>query len=113
MRESRARVAGWAPAAVAAANAAVVAGLWWSAGGLQDLRDAASTLTGAGRLAGLLGAYCALLELLLLARLPILDRLAGFDRLTVWHRRNGRLCLGLLLAHAVLILTGYTLGDGI
>ena len=28
-------------------------------------------------------------ELLLLARLPVLERLVGFDRLTIWHRRNG------------------------
>jgi predicted ferric reductase len=38
-----------------------------------------------------------------------LERLAGFDALTLWHRRNGKLCLLLLLAHTVLITAGYTL----
>jgi len=39
---------------------------------------------------------------LLLARLPFLERLAGFDQLTVWHRWNGHVCLDLILAHVFL-----------
>ena len=42
-----------------------------------------------GGLTGLLGAYLALVQVLLLARLPLLGRVVGFDRLTVWHRWNG------------------------
>jgi hypothetical protein len=38
-----------------------------------------------GRLTGLLAAYAALLQVVLLARLPWLERLVGFDRLTVWR----------------------------
>jgi predicted ferric reductase len=38
---------------------------------------------------------------LLLARLPWLEPLVGFDRLTVWHRRNGHACLYLVLAHVL------------
>ena len=51
---------------------------------------AASALTSAGRVAGLLGAYLVLVELLLLARIPLLERLYGFERLAVVHRVNGR-----------------------
>jgi predicted ferric reductase len=102
----------WLPALVPAAGAGIVAGLW-GAGGVEDIHDTATLLTGLGRVAGLLGAYLALVELLLLARLPVLDRLVGLQQLTAWHRRNGKLCLSLLLAHAVLITTGYTLGDRI
>jgi len=87
--------------------------LWVDSGGIADVRDGATLLVAAGRIAGLLGAYLALLELLLLARLPALERVVGFDRLTAWHRWCGTACLGLLLAHAVLITAGYTLGDGI
>ena len=86
---------------------------WWRSGGTGDLHDVPGVLTGLGRITGLLGAYLALVEILLLARLPILERLVGFDRLTIWHRRNGKACLSLLLAHAGLITAGYTLGDGI
>jgi len=112
MSAVRARVAGWALVGLAVANAAVVVGLW-AVGGLADVHDLASGLAGAGRLCGLLGAYTALLQLLLLARLPFVERLAGLPRLMVWHRVNGQACLGLLLAHVVLITAGYTIGDAI
>jgi predicted ferric reductase len=112
VRAARWRIAGWGLALLAAANACVVVALWWREG-IRDVHDAASLLTGLGRLTGLLGAYLALLQLLLLARLPVLERIVGFDRLTVWHRRNGVATLALLLAHTVLITAGYTIGDRI
>jgi predicted ferric reductase len=56
-----------------------------------------------------LGAYLALLEVVLLARLPWLERLVGFDRLTVWHRWNGHACLYLILAHTFLSIWAYQL----
>ena len=64
-----------------------------------------------GGLTGLLAAFTALLQVLLLARLPFLGRLIGFDRLTVWHRWNGYLCLLLVLAHTVMAVLGFSL-DG-
>jgi predicted ferric reductase len=106
------RLAGWLLASLAVGNAVAVVALW-GAGGVRDIHDAASLLTGLGRVTGLLGAYVVLLQLLLLARLPVLERLAGLDRLTVWHRRNGFAALALLSSHAVLITAGYTLGDRI
>lgn len=107
------RAAAAACALFAALNAAAIAFLWWHAGGISDVHDASTLLTTAGRLAGLLGAASALAQVVLLARLPALERQVGFERLTVWHRRNGKACLLLLLAHAGLILAGYTLGDRI
>ena len=107
------RPAAWALVGLAVANGVAVVGLWVSSGGPRDIQDTASLLAGIGRVAGLLGAYLALVQVLLLARLPVLERLAGFDRLTTWHRRNGVACLALLLAHAALITAGYTLGDGL
>jgi predicted ferric reductase len=53
------------------------------------------------------------LQVLLLARLPAVERLVGFDRLTVWHRWNGHACLELILAHVVLSVWGYALMDKI
>ena len=50
---------------------------------------------------------------MLLARLPWLERLVGFDRLTVWHRWNGHACLDLVLAHVVFTVWGYALIDQI
>jgi predicted ferric reductase len=97
-----------------AGNAAGI--VWvWSAGGADGLGyhwhglDAA--LIGIGRLTALLAGYLALVEVLLLARLPFLERAVGFDRLTVWHRRNGFLVLALVLSHVVFSVWGYALQD--
>src|SRR5262249_35059130 len=66
-----------------------------------------------GGLTGLLGAFLALVQVLLLARLPFLGRTIGFDRLTVWHRWNGYLVLALVVAHTVLAVEGRALDDHI
>jgi predicted ferric reductase len=52
-----------------------------------------------------------LIQVLLLARLPELERLVGFDRPSVWHRWNGHATLDLVLAHVVLSIWGYSLMD--
>lgn len=65
-------------------------------------------LLGMGRLTAFLAGYLALIEVVLLARLPFLERLAGFDRLTVWHRWNGHAVLDLILAHVFFTVWGYS-----
>jgi predicted ferric reductase len=97
--------------AVAVGNAGVMVALWLHYGGITGVHDTGARLTSVGRITGLLGAWLALLQVLLLARLPALERLVGFDRLTVWHRRNGKMALGLILVHTVLVTVGYTLTD--
>ncbi len=99
-------------AVLVAANAVVVVGLWWRQGGIREIHDLAGLLTSLGRVTGLLGAYLALVELLLLARIPVLDAV-GLERMGRWHRINGTACLALLLAHTVLITGGYALDDGV
>ena len=90
--------------------------LWiWSAGGADGLgyhwHSLDTALVGMGRLAALLAGYLALVEVLLLARLPFLERAVGFDGLTVWHRRNGFLVIALVLAHVVFSVWGYAIPD--
>jgi predicted ferric reductase len=63
--------------------------------------------TALGRLAGLLAAYAMVVVVLLVARVPPLERAIGQDRLVAWHRRLGPWPLYLLLGHAVLITVGY------
>jgi predicted ferric reductase len=51
-------------------------------------------------------------QLLLIARLPWLDRRIGMDRLTVWHRWVGFTLFWTILTHATLVVLGYaTLDD--
>lgn len=60
-----------------------------------------------GRLTGLLAAYGMLMTVLLVARLPWLERALGQDRLVRWHRRLGPWPLVLLAAHGAFIVVGY------
>src|SRR5437870_1306826 len=99
--------------AVVAGNAALLVWLWVHGGNVSDDLSTGQLLTSLARITGLLGAYSALLQVLLLARLPPVERLFGFDRLTVWHRWNGHACLDLVLAHVVLSVWGYSLLDKI
>lgn len=64
-------------------------------------------LTAAGRLTGLVAAYAMVVVVLLIARIPQLERAVGQDRLVAWHRRLGPWPLYLLGAHGVLITLGY------
>jgi predicted ferric reductase len=97
-------------AVVVGANAAWMVHLWVHGGNLHT-KGLGDVLNSIGRITGLLGAYLALLQVLMLARLPWLDRLVGFDRMTIWHRRNGKACLTLIVAHMITITAGYTLTD--
>ncbi len=65
-----------------------------------------------GRVTGLLGTYAALLVLLLVARLPWLEREVGQDRLVRWHRRLGPWSLWLIASHVIAILLGYGAAEG-
>ena len=60
-----------------------------------------------GRLAGFTGTYLILVMIVLIARLPWLERAVGQDRLVGWHRRLGPWALWLITAHVVLITLGY------
>jgi predicted ferric reductase len=71
------------------------------------VHSSADLWTSIGRITGLFAVYLALLQILLLSRLPPLERLVGFDVLTVWHRRNGMACISLVIAHVVFITIGY------
>jgi predicted ferric reductase len=95
-----------------AAIANVAAIVWiWSAGGADGIGyhwgNLDTALIGLGRLTALLAGYLALIQVLLLARLPFLERAIGFDRLTVWHRWNGFAVIGLVVAHVVFSVWGY------
>lgn len=63
--------------------------------------------TAGGRMAGLVAAYAMVIVVLLVARVPPLERAVGQDRLVSWHRRLGPYPLVLLIVHAVLITVGY------
>jgi predicted ferric reductase len=64
-------------------------------------------VSAAGRLAGFAGTYLMLIMVVLVARLPWLERPAGQDQLIRWHRQVAPWAFGLITAHVVLIVLGY------
>lgn len=73
---------------------------------LQALSATPGQLILAGRLTGMVGAYALLVAVLLAARLPVLERTLGQDRLIAWHRGVAPVALGLVLAHVATIVAG-------
>jgi predicted ferric reductase len=97
--------------AVTLLGALAVTSMWWADTPGRSLHTLADRLTAAGRITGLVGTYGVLVQVILMARLPPLDRFIGSDRLAVWHRQNGAYTITLLVAHAVLIVLGYAAAD--
>ncbi|MCX4879565.1 ferredoxin reductase family protein [Streptomyces sp. NBC_00847] len=91
------------------AGTAGVVALWWA--DTASVVGAAGWLTGAGRIAGLLCGYACAVLVGLMARVPLLERRVGSDRVARWHAMAGRYTVCLLLAHIVLILFGYAAQD--
>jgi predicted ferric reductase len=74
---------------------------------VRSLAAPGGLLSAAGRLAGFAGAYLMLVMVLLVARLPWLERAAGQDQLVRWHRRASGWAFGLITAHVASITLGY------
>ncbi len=64
-------------------------------------------LTAAGRLSGFAGTYLLLIMVVLVARLPWLERSAGQDQLIRWHRKVASWAITLICAHVTFITLGY------
>ena len=88
---------------------AVVA-LWVSGGGLTSFGTTGGALTSLGRLTGLLASVLLLLQVLLMARIPVVEQAWGQDELARVHRLVGFTSFNLLLAHILLIGLGYAAG---
>ena len=94
-------------AGLATAGLAVTVGLAVSSESAGSLSVPGGPATALGRLTGLVGTYLMLIAVVLVARLPALERAVGQDRLVRWHRRLAPWPLFLIAAHGVLIAVGY------
>lgn len=61
----------------------------------------------AGRLCAMVGSYLMMVMVLLIARIPWLERVVGQDQLVRWHRRIGGWPIGLIALHIVFVTLGY------
>ncbi|MCW2768383.1 MAG: putative oxidoreductase, partial [Nocardioides sp.] len=84
---------------------------WWvGGGGIQDLGAWTTGLTSVGRITGLVAAVLLLAQVVLMARVPVLEAAFGQDRLARQHRIVGFTSFNLMVAHVVLITWGYAAG---
>ncbi len=104
-RRARLPVAQLALWAIAAGAGLVV--LLWLHDTPRTLHGVGDYLTNAGRITGLLAGYAVIVQVLLMARLPLLERDVGADRLARWHAFGGRYTVSLIVAHTLLIVWGY------
>ena len=87
----------------------VVVALWVGGGNLQDLSGWGTGLTAAGRLTGLVASDLLLIQVLLMARIPVVERVYGQDELARRHRLVGFWSFNLMWAHIVVVTIGYAL----
>jgi predicted ferric reductase len=99
----------WADLAGGAAvlSVVVVIALWLAGHGLQDLQGLGEPATSLGRVTGLVAADLLLVQVLLMARIPWVERGYGQDALARRHRVVGFVSFWLMVAHVVLITVGY------
>ena len=84
---------------------------WWVTDrGVQDLAGWATGLTSVGRLSGLVASVLLLAQVVLMARVPTLERAFGQDRLARLHRLVGFTSFTLMVFHVVTITWGYAAG---
>lgn len=85
---------------------------WWAAdGGIIQMGTWAGWATSTGRLTGLLASVLLLAQVLMIARIPWVERAFGQDNLVSSHRILGMSSISLLVAHIVLITLGYAGGE--
>ena len=87
------------------AGAVVVLFLWWHS--TLAITGLGGWLTGAGEILGLLAGYAVVILVLLMARIPPIERGIGADRLARWHAMGGRYVIGLVSGHVLAIVWGY------
>jgi predicted ferric reductase len=91
----------------------IVVALWVSNRNLQNMATASGLATSLGRLTGLVAADLLLVQVLLMARIPFVERTFGQDDLARRHRLVGFTSFNLMLAHIVLVIPGYAGTDQI
>jgi len=88
-------------------NLAVLLTFWWLGSGYFLTAGTATLLIALGRLAGLLAEFTIMLQLILISRVPFVEKTYGFDKLNRLHRRVGYSFGASILIHPTLLILGY------
>jgi predicted ferric reductase len=74
---------------------------------LAELAGPGGVLTAIGRVTAMSGTYLLLITLLLIARIPAVERAIGQDRLVKLHRQLGPVIIALISVHVLAVVFGY------
>ena len=80
---------------------------------LSDFNSFYAVVVSISRLAALVGTYCAVVGIFLVARIPWVEKGVGHDRLVTWHRKLGPWSLYLIGIHVLFIIVGFAGQDSI
>lgn len=95
-------------AVLAIAGGLGVVALWWPSAIATP--DVPTLATAVAELAGMIASYLVCIQLLLIARVPWLERAIGLDRLVGWHKVVGTSTLFLVLAHVSFMVLSQWVG---
>jgi predicted ferric reductase len=95
------------------ASVAIAIALFLADGGGTRFSTAGAAVTSLGIIGGLIATDLVLVMLVLAARVPLIERAVGHDASMGLHAKLGKPVMYLLVAHGVLLLTGYALSDGV
>ncbi|MER7071187.1 ferredoxin reductase family protein [Terrabacter sp. NPDC000476] len=99
-----------ATAVFAWATILFVVALWVAGGGLSAFGSLGEGVTNVGRLSGLIASVLMLQQVLLMARIPVVEQAWGQDELARVHRLVGFTSFNLMVVHIVLVTIGYSAG---
>jgi predicted ferric reductase len=95
-------------------NLIAIIALWWlGSGPLITTGDNASIFIGLGRLVGLLAEFFILIQLILIGRIRMVERLFGFDKLNRIHRLIGYTWAICVPLHPLLLTLGYAMTSNV
>ena len=93
--------------AVVAVGFGVTSGMAFTATSRAQLAAPGGVNMFLGNLTGLAGTYLALIMVLLVSRIPFVERFLGQDGLLAWHRRIAPWPILLIVAHVILLTVAY------
>jgi predicted ferric reductase len=98
--------------AILVGNGVFIVAMWVRHGGISQLGTPGGLLIATGQVTALIGTYLALIQLILMSRMPWLDQAFGMDTIARWHRWIGFSVVWLITAHGFFTITGYSFTDG-
>ena len=91
------------------ANTIIITAFWWLISGKLLLNNPNPEMIWIifGRITGLLAVYLILVQLMLIGRVKWIEKVFGFDRLSIAHHWFGMLSFTLIILHFIFLIVGY------